>query len=122
MRRTTSTVVVFYIIFNAALTLLETVGWFDQIGIGGNVRAGTKLQEASEAIRSFSAGGGITDTLIAVYAGATSTFQAFALGAFAGADLLIGLGVPASIVIFIHSPLPIFIGLDGLYTLSGREV
>jgi hypothetical protein len=122
MRRTTSTVVVFYVVFNAALTLLETVGWFDQIGIGGNVRAGTKLQEASEAIRSVSASGGIADTLIAVYAGATSTFQAFALGAFAGVDLLIGLGVPASIVIFIHSPLPIFIGLDGLYTLSGRDV
>lgn len=122
MRRTTSTIVVFYVIFNASLTLLETVGWFEQIGIGGSVRAGNKLEQASTAIRSVSASGGMTDTLIAVYAGAASTFQAFALGAFAGADLLIGLGVPASIVIFIHSPLPIFIGLDGLYTLSGRDV
>jgi len=121
MRRATSTIVVFYLIFSAALTMLETIGWFDAMGMGGSISAGTKLQEASMAATQLSASGGFTDTLIALYVGATSTFQGFALGVFAGPQLLINMGVPLSIVGFIHSPLIVLVGLDGLYILTGRD-
>ena len=121
MRRMTSQIIVFYVFLGAAVTLFASTGVFDAMGVPGTISAGDALTNAAGALEDLSASSGVTDTLIAVYSGVTSAFLGFALGVFAGPQLLINIGIPAEIVIFVHAPIGIFVGLDVAYLFSGRE-
>lgn len=119
MRKTTN-VIVFAVFVTAGANMLEVSGVTAamglQIGVVGH------FGDAIAALNSIQPGTSVVDSLFSIYDAVANTFKGFATAAFAVPILLINIGIPAFIVVFITAPVGIVVGSDLVYVLSGRDL
>lgn len=119
MRRTPA-IVIFFIFFSAAATLLEISGMTAAMGAEAPVGTITALNDAQNAMDGIQASEGLGDTLFGSFTAATAAIEALGRGVFGGPILLTNAGVPGPIVAFLFAPAAIIVGLDILHYLTGR--
>lgn len=121
MRRSTS-IVLFYLWFTASANLITEVGWTKAMGVSGTASVGGEISEAVAELGNINAGNLAIESLVSVYLVVTTTIKSFLLALSAGPRLLINVGMPIEIVLFIHAPIPLLGGLMLVYAISGREL
>lgn len=121
MRKTTK-LVVFLIMLHAAAGLLSASGVAADMGVlpdpGGDKRVG----DAQSAAESVKAEGGIADTLFALYTSVTDSIRTVFNTVFALEIMLANLGIPVYVTAFLAAPVPIIVGMDIVYALTGRSM
>jgi len=120
--RRTPAIVIFFIFFSAAASLLEVSGLTAAMGVEAPVGMTTALNEATGAMNSISASEGIGDTLFGSFVAAARSMEALGRGVFAGPILLTSVGIPSPIVVFLFAPATIIVGLDIYHALTGRNL
>lgn len=118
--RKTPAIVVFFLFFSGAATLLEATGITAAMGVGAPTGTTTALAEAQAAVEGIQASGGFADTLFGSFTAVASVIEMLARGVFAGPILLAAVGVPRPIVGFLFAPAAIIIGMDIVHYLTGR--
>lgn len=119
MRRT-PTIVVFFVFFSAAATLLEVSGTTAAMGVSSPTGTVEALDTAQQAMSEISASSGVSDTLFGSFVALASSMEALGRGVFAGPLILSAAGVPGPIVAFLFAPAGIIVGLDIYHAVTGR--
>lgn len=114
--------VVFYLFLDAASVMFEASGVAEDMGIQAETGVTTKLTRAVEAIETIQPGGGLGETLFALYVSVTNSLQAFFAGVFAGPVMLHNLGAPTWVLAFLFAPASVYVGIDIIYALTGRDM
>lgn len=122
MNRVSTTIIVFFTFFTAASNLFEETGVTAAMGINTGVSAGQKLNEALTAMEQIRGSAGTVESLFSIYAMIGSTLEAFFVGVSAGPRILAAAGVPGFLLAFLFAPAVIFVGIDLIYALSGRDM
>lgn len=119
MRKSTN-ILVFAVFVTAGANMLEfsgvTAAMGVEIGVVGH------FGEAIQALNSVDVGASIIDSLFSIFVAVSNTFQGFVTAAFAVPILLINIGVPTYLVVFLTAPIGIVVGADMIYLISGRKV
>lgn len=121
MRKTTK-IVVFLIMLHAGAALLAASGVAADMGIQPEPGGEDTVNETQEDAKNVDAEQGAFDTLFALYTSVTSSISGVLNAAFALERMLGNLGVPIYITAFLAAPIPIIVGLDIVYLLTGRSV
>jgi len=94
--RKTPTIVVFFIFFSAAATMMEVSGLTAAMGVESPTGTVEALQQAQTAMSQISASEGASETLFGSFVAGGSVMEAMGRGVFAGPLLLTAAGVPIS--------------------------
>jgi hypothetical protein len=121
MRKTTK-LVVFLVMLHAAAAFLAASGVAADMGAMPDPGGGEKVDTATSEAESVKAEGGIADTLFALYTSVTSSIMGVLRAAFALEIMLTNLGIPAYVTAFVAAPIPIIVGMDVVYALTGRDM
>mgnify|MGYP000311812585 CR=1 FL=1 len=120
--RITTSVVMFYVWLTAGASLLEITGISESMGLSTEFSVGSQIQQSVDALGSISGGGLGVESLIGVFTLVTSSIQVFASALTAGPRLMIAMGIPVEIAVFLHAPAALLAGRLGIYALSGRDI
>lgn len=123
MTRITSTVLVFMILFNGGVTIMEGSGLSDDLGVTlapGVDNAMDKVVENAKA--GFSPNTGLGDTLFSLFATAMSTFELLIAGVFSMPSMFLNLGFPAWFVLPIFAPMYVISTLELIYAATQRNL
>lgn len=121
MRKTTK-IVVFLIMLHASAGLIAASGLGADMGVMPDPGGDDKVQTAKDSANNVEAEGGIADTLFALYNSVAQSLTAFLNTAFALEIMLTNIGVPAYVTAFLVAPIPIIVGMDLVYLLTGRAM
>lgn len=119
--RITFSIVMFYVWFIASAALLETAGVFSALGVSGATTAGESFQQATMALNDLRFSGLAVESLVSVYLVISNAVQGFVVALTAGPRLFVNLGIPVSIVAFVHAPIALLAGRFAVYAVSGRD-
>lgn len=122
MNRISTTIVVFMAFFTAAANLFEETGVTDAMGINTGVSAGEKLATAFAEMEQIRGSAGTVESLFSIYTMVGSAVEGLFVGVSAGPRVLAAAGVPNYILAFLFAPIVIFVGVDLIYALSGRDM
>jgi hypothetical protein len=103
-------------VFAGAMPVTDDLGY--QPAVGGDA----EIQEATDAGKEIQSERSSLDQFVGGIIAAASTITAMLGVVVAGPQMLINLGAPAALVTFIAAPLYIYVGLDLLQVLSGRDI
>lgn len=120
--RITTSIVMFYFWLTAAANLLMETGVAQSMGVSTSLSAGEKLVAAEESLRSIEASGIAVESLVGVFVAVAKVMEALAAGLTAGPRLLLNLGIPSPLVVFLFAPMPLLAGRLIIYALSGRDI
>lgn len=121
MRKTTK-LVVFLVMLHAAAGLLSASGVAADMGVLPDPGGDEKIETAASDAKSVEAEGGIADTLFALYNSVTKSIMGVLNAAFALEIMLHNLGIPMYVTVFLAAPVPIIVGFDIMYALTGRSM
>lgn len=121
MRKTTK-LVVFLVMLHAAAALLSASGVAADMGVLPDPGGDEKIERAQSDAQKVEAEGGAVDTLFALYNSVTGSLTGFLNTAFALEIMLSNLGIPVYVTAFLAAPVPIIIGMDVVYLLTGRAM
>lgn len=121
MRKSTN-IVVFYLYFTGAATLLEVAGITAAMGTSVKGSVPQKLQEAEATFEAFDTSGGFGETLFGLYNSVANVAEVMFAAVTAGPRLITNAGVPVEIVTFLFLPAGIIVGADIIYVLAGRDL
>lgn len=123
MTRITSTILVFMIIANGGITIMEGSGLNDDLGVtlAPGVDQATENATA-EAKKAFNPNSGPGETLFAMFASVGNTIAALFKGVFALPQMFLNLGFPEWIVLPLFAPMYIVSTLELIYAASGRSM
>jgi len=121
MRATTS-IVLFWIWFDASAALLEATGIAKAMGVSTSLGAGEGLQTAVNGLTAIQSGGVSAQSLVGLTAVATGAVETFVGGLSAGPRILVNIGLPLEFVVFLHAPVGLLAGRMIIYTLAQREL
>jgi hypothetical protein len=113
-------IAVVLVFLNSAAELMRSTGIAAAMGANPEPGAAAKMQTALEATRKIQPGGGFGKTLFQLYISVTSSFQAVFEFITAGPSMLINIGIPEPLVVFLFAPAALIIGRDIAYLLIGR--
>jgi len=123
MTRITTTLLVFLILSNGAITVMEGSGLSDDIGVTLAPGVSNEVSElTTQAQDGFSASEGIGDTLFALFAAAFSLVSLFVQSLWALPVMLLNVGFPVWIVVPLTTPLYLIATLEVLYAATGRRM
>jgi hypothetical protein len=114
-------IAVMLVFLNAAAELMRSSGIAEAMGANPEPGAGAKMEAALEAARKVDQGSGVADTLFTLFHAVTNSFEAVFKFVTAGPSMLINIGIPEPLVIFLFLPVPLLIGRDVAYMLTGRS-
>lgn len=123
MTRVTSTVLVFMLLLNGGVTVMEGSGLSEDLGVTlapGVDKAMDKVVD--NAKDGFTASEGLGDTLFSLFAAAMGTFEVLVQGVFSLPSMLLNLGFPEWFVIPVFAPMYIISTLELIYAASGRSL
>lgn len=103
-------------IFVGALPVSGDLGYQPAVGGDSEIEEATSAGEKIESERSS------LDQFVGGILAAASTITTMLGVVVAGPTMLINLGVPTAVVTLVAAPLYIYIGLDLLQVLSGRDI
>ncbi len=121
MRATTS-IVLFWIWFDASAALLEATGVAKAMGVSTSLGAGDGLRTAVNGLTQVQSGGVSAQSLVGLTTVATGAVEIFIDGLSAGPRILINIGLPPTIVLFLHAPVGLLAGRMIIYALAQREL
>ncbi|WP_435551949.1 hypothetical protein [Natrinema sp. CGMCC1.2065] len=121
MRATTS-IVLFWIWFSASAALLEATGIAKAMGVSTSLGAGEGLQTAVNGLNTIESGGVSAESIVGLTTIGTGAIQTFVGGLSAGPRIMINVGLPAEIVVFLHAPVGLLAGRMIIYGLAQREL
>jgi hypothetical protein len=123
MTRITSTILIFMVILNGGVTVMEGSGLSEDVGVvlapGVNDAVDKTIQNAKDG---FTASEGLGDTLFSLFAAAMGTFEILITGVFSLPSMMLNLGFPSWIVIPFFAPMYIVATLELVYAASGRNL
>lgn len=112
-------IVVMLMFLNAGAELLRAAGIAQAMGIN-DPGAAAEMNDATSSARDITASGGGLDTLYQLYITATQGVSAIFEFVWSGPSMLINIGVPEPIVVFLFAPLAVVVGIDIVYYLTAR--
>ncbi len=121
MRRVAVIGLLYLMLMNVVAIVLDNTGFTEEMGVDVSLSASGHLQDAYEAIDSFSLEGGFLETLFGIFNAAYSTMAAVLTGLYAGPEMVEVLGVPPEIIDPFKPILLVIIGLAAIYYASGRS-
>lgn len=121
MRKSTK-LVVFLIMLHAGAGLLSASGVAADMGVLPDPGGDEKIDTAQSSAENVEAEGGIADTLFALYTSVTNSIMGVFNTVFALELMLSNLGIPVYVTAFLAAPVPIIVGLDIVYALTGRSM
>jgi len=123
MARITVTLLVFLLLMNGSVTIMEASGLNDDLGItlsGGVDKAMDTVVEKSQG--AFNPSISITESIINLILAGISLFAVFLTGLYAMPTMLINLGIPSWFVIPVFAPAYILSTAEIIYIATGRKV
>lgn len=120
--RITTSIVMFYIWLTGAANLLEATGISSELGISTTYGAASKFKEAVAALGDVAAGGISFQSMVAIFIALASAIQSFVGALTAAPRLMVAMGIPLSIAVFLHVPVALLSARLGIYALTGREL
>lgn len=121
MTRITTTLLVFLILSNGTVTIMEGSGLNDDLGVELAPGISDQVEELTRlASDGFQANEGLGDTLFTLFAAGYSLIALFAQSIFALPTMFLNLGFPAWFVIPLTGPLYLISTLEVLYAATGR--
>jgi len=115
-------IVLAHLYLDAAAVALELSGVAADLGLSFRTGVSENLADAANALDSISTAGGFGETLFALYVTVASAIEGFLAGVFAGPTMFVNLGVPSWAVAFVYVAAGALVGLDIIYTLTGRDL
>jgi hypothetical protein len=123
MRRIALNVLLFYTWLTAAANLVVATGimdsWGADTGIGDQYDS---FARAGEQLANISVSGSIVESFVNVAIAAFSVIVGITDVIRAGPQVMAAAGVPTPIVVFVHAPLALAVGVLLIYVLTGREL
>lgn len=120
MRRASAVLFVFFLFLGAAAVLFEQAGFTAAIGVEASTHSSTFMEQAQNSLNNLDANAGLGQSLFGMFQAAASTIAGVFTSVYAGPQLLMNVGGPASVVGFLATPLTFIVGIDVLYWLTGR--
>jgi len=121
MRKTTH-ILMFLLFLHAGATMFVASGAAADLNMDPSVGGGEQLDKSQSNAEEVSSSQGTDDTLFGSFASAAGTVVGLFKGVFALELMLLNLGLPGFLVTFIIAPLSVIVGLDVLYTITGRNL
>lgn len=103
-------------IFVGALPVAGDLGYQPQVG------GGDKIDEATDAGQDIQSERSALDQFVGSIITAANTLTTMFDVVVAGPTMLTNLGVPGALVTLVTAPLYVYVGLDLLQVLSGRDI
>jgi len=123
MTRITTTLLVFLILSNGTVTIMEGSGLSDDLGVSLAPGVEQEVNNLTElASDGFQSSEGLGDTLFTLFAAAYSLIALFAQSAFAVPTMFLNLGFPAWFVVPLTGPLYLVSTLEVVYAATGRQM
>lgn len=121
MTRITTTLLVFLILANGAVGVMEGSGLSEDIGISLAPGISEDVDKLTDkAKEGFSATEGLGDTLFTLFSAGFTLVSIFMQSLWALPTMLLNIGFPAWFVTFIMAPLYLISTLEVLYVATGR--
>lgn len=123
MTRITTTLLVFLILSNGAVTIMEGSGLSEDLGISIAPGISGEVNELTTLAKDgFQSSEGLGDTLFTLFAAAYSLVSLFMQSLWALPTMFLNMGFPAWIVVPLTAPLYLISTLEVLYVASGRQM
>lgn len=123
MTRITSTLLIFMILANGSITVMEGSGLSDDLGVTLAPGVDKAMDNVLEnAKKGFSASEGLGDTLFSLFAAAMGTFNLLIQGVFSLPQMFLNLGFPEWAVLPLFAPMYVVSTLELIYAASGRSL
>jgi len=115
-------VLVALVLLNGAAVFAGALPVSDDLGYQPSIGGGQEIAEAQAAGEQIQSDRSSLDQFVGGIIAAASTLTTMFSVVVAGPQMLINLGAPPLLVTFIAGPLYIFVALDLLQVLSGRDI
>jgi len=115
-------VLVFLVLLNSAAIFAAQLPVTGDLGYQPTVGGGEEIEQAQSAGQQIQSDRSSLDQFVGGIIAAAQTLTTMFAVVVAGPLMLTNLGVPAALVTFVAAPLYIFVGLDLLQVLSGRDI
>lgn len=123
MTRITTTLLVFLILANGTVTIMEGSGLSEDIGVDIAPGISEDVNElTNKAKDGFSATEGLGDTLFTLFSAAFTLVSIFMQSLWALPTMFLNMGFPAWIVLPITGPLYLISTLEVMYVATGRAM
>jgi hypothetical protein len=114
-------IAVVLVFLNSAAELMRSSGVAEAMGADPEPGAAAEMQAALDAARSIEPGGGPGDTLFQLFVAVANSLEAVFEFVLAGPSMLINIGIPEPLVLFLFAPAALIVGRDTVYLLTGRS-
>lgn len=122
MTRITSTILVFMILLNGGVTIMEASGMSDDIGVTLAPGVDDAMDGVvSEMKKGFSPDVSVIESLISMLVAGGRLFKVVIEGVFAAPAMFMNLGFPEWIVIPLFAPTYLISALELMYIFTGRR-
>jgi len=121
--RITTTALVFLILLNGAVGIMEASGLADDMGVTLAPGVDTAMEDTIDnAKQGFSANGGFGATLFGLIAASISLTNTIVSGVFAFPTFVLNIGVPAWIVAPLFAPMYVVAVFEIIFVATGRDL
>lgn len=122
MSRITTTILVFMLLMNGTVTIMETSGLNDDLGVSLAPGVEDTMDDIVENARTgFTAGEGSTQTLFSLIVAGLNIFKLMVESVYAMPQMMINLGFPGYIVIAFFAPMYVLSTLEMVFIATGRD-
>lgn len=122
MARITTTLVVLLVLANGSVTVMETSGLTDDLGVTMAPGISDKADKIVNQMQDgFSPDSGVIQSLVSLIGSLISLFLLLIEATYAIPTMFINLGFPSSIVTVFFAPIYIFATLELAYVALGRR-
>lgn len=115
-------ILVILILLNSAAVFVGTLPVSGDLGYQPTVGGDDAINDATEAGEEIQSERSSLEQFVGGILAAASTITTMLGVVVAGPTMLINLGVPTAIVTLVAAPLYVYVGLDLLQVLSGRDI
>jgi len=117
----TKNILIFLILLNASAAFVGQTDFAKQTGVELQIGGGDQIERAEQQAKNINVNRNGLDSFVGAIIAATSIMTTMVSVVVAGPAMLINLGAPAPLVVFIAAPIYVLIGLDIAYMMSGRQ-
>lgn len=115
-------ILVILVLLNSAAIFVGGLPVSGDLGAQPTVGGDEKIDQATDAGKEIQSDRSSLDQFVGGILAAASTITTMLGVVVAGPTMLVNLGVPTALVTLIAAPLYVYVGLDLLQVLSGRDI
>lgn len=123
MTRITSTILVFMILINGGVTIMESSGLSDDLGVELAPGVSEAMDNVTERMKQgFQPNIGVVESLINLFLAGLGIFQVVIEAVFAAPSMFMNLGFPDYIVSALFAPAYLISTLEMVFIATGRDL